>query len=247
MAGRIERHLVAELGLLRLDVRLRGEHGAAGVPERDEVLLREPPRDDGGEHRLEAVHADRGPHPPAAAVARDEHLERVSLRRRVRDPVGRRPRRDGEIVRRRARLRERPPRRSERRRAHPDPARLVEQDDPEEAGAVLEQVPDPQLELLGPDPVRVRAELRELLEVAGQAEPDVLLEPEDVPDHGAALLVELLPVEHPQQAEQGGDEQRDRRARRVPLPAMGGGGGRQARAVVRGGDHSSSGLKRVAR
>src|SRR6266496_4673972 len=87
----------------------------------------------------------------------------------------------------------------------------------------------------------------ELLLVARAAEAHVLLDPEDVADDPAALLLQLLPVQHPQEPEEREHERRDRDAGGVPLPAVGGGRrpGTERRARER--VHSRSGSKPVAR
>jgi hypothetical protein len=138
-----------------------------------------------------------------------------------------------------------PPERPGRGRARPDRAAGVEDHHLVEAGAVLHEVRGAGLQIGGRDGLHLAAELRELLHVPRQAEADVLLEPEDVADHGAALLVELLAVEQPEQAEQREDEQGDRDARRVPLPAVGG-GRRRRRAGGRQRGHGRSGEAPVA-
>jgi len=110
-------------------------------------------------------------------------------------------------------------------------------------------VRDEQLELVLAQRLarRPAIELLELLHLAVEVEAEVLLDPEDVAHQGVARLVGLLPVLHPEEAEEGQHEEADGDARRVPEPVRSGAlgglaggreeGGHAAVDIVPGGAH----------
>ena len=210
------------------------------------MLLGEPPRHDGGEQGPHAVDADHRAGGAAGPVVRHEDLEELLLPGAVGLRVHRVPAVAGELLRGPARRVHPPSRLGRPRHARLQPAALVQHPHVHEPRAVLQEIVHAELELATVEPGLVRTELAELLDVARQAEADVLLHPQDVADRRAALVVELLPVEHPQEPEQGEHEQGGRRAGGVPPPAVGGGGVRGGRGVGRGGLHRRSGSKLVA-
>jgi hypothetical protein len=66
----------------------------------------------------------------------------------------------------------------------------------------------------------ILAELLQVLLTARQIELQVLLDPQGVADQAGALLLQLLPVQQPEQADDRQHEQADGDARRSPVPGL---------------------------